>query len=72
MQAAPPEDELSGLPLPLMARYAGHWKARTKQRKEPVQPVEMQSALTPMEELLGRGMLTGCIPYLMRLISGAA
>ena len=69
VQAAGFEDELSGLPLPLIARYAGHWKARTQQHKEPVQPAKMQTALSPMEELLGRGSLMHIYPAGMGLAS---
>lgn len=57
VQAAPPEDELAGFPLPLMARYAGHWQARTKHHKAPTLAVEAQPPLTPMEQLLGKGTL---------------
>ena len=66
VQAAEPEDVLAGLPLPLLARAAGHWKARTQQhqRRQQAPPAAAAAAaggmhqkpLSPLEELLGRGM----------------
>lgn len=63
VQAAEPEDVLAGLPLPLLAQAAGHWKARTQQHQRRQQPPPAAAAaggmhqqpLSPLEELLGRG-----------------
>ena len=58
MQAAEAEDEISGLPLPLLARAAGHWKARTDHRHKDPAPAVVASdkPLSPFEELMGRGI----------------
>ncbi|KAA6419574.1 MAG: hypothetical protein FRX49_10499 [Trebouxia sp. A1-2] len=57
VQAAEAEDEISGLPLPLLARAAGHWKARTDHRHKDPAPaaVTFDKPLSPLEELMGRG-----------------
>ena len=61
VQAAAAEDEVAGLPLPLLARAAGHWKARTQQHRHQPAPVsnaaEEEKQLSPLEELLGRGRM---------------
>lgn len=61
VQAAEPEDEVAGLPLPLLARAAAHWKVRTQQHQPPHPPSAPaafeQKPLSPVEELLGPGML---------------
>ena len=59
VQAAEPEHEVAGLPLPLLARAAGHWKARTQQhRHHPALTTAAaeEKPLSPLEELLGRGI----------------
>jgi len=64
VQAAEPQDEIAGLPLPLLARAAGHWKARTDHHhlKELAPAVAGNDMpLLPLEELLGRG--EGCLTY---------
>lgn len=57
VQAAEPEEEVCGLPLPLLARAAGHWKARADHHRKDPTPVlaAPQKPLSPLEELLGRG-----------------
>ncbi|DBA77663.1 TPA: hypothetical protein ACH3X1_009459 [Trebouxia sp. C0004] len=57
VQAAEAEDEISSLPLPLLARAAGHWKARTDHRHKDPAPAVVASdkPLSPLEELMGRG-----------------
>ena len=61
VQAAEAEDEISGLPLPLLARAAGHWKARTDHRHKDPAPaaVTFDKPLSPLEELMGRGKSNG-------------
>ena len=61
VQAAEGEDEISGLPLPLLARAAGHWKARTDHRHKDPAPAALASdkPLSPLEELMGRGRSNG-------------
>ncbi len=61
VQAAEAEDEISGLPLPLLARAAGHWKARTDHRHKDPAPAVVASdkPLSPLEELMGQGKLNG-------------
>lgn len=61
VQAAEAEDEISGLPLPLLARAAGHWKARTGHRHKDPAPTVVASdkPLSPLEELMGRGKSNG-------------
>ena len=74
VQAAEAEDDMAGLPLPLLARAAGHWKARTQQQQHPKAPPTAaacleEKPLTPLEELLGRGRLPPCSCILIVLVT---
>lgn len=55
VQVAEAEDEVLGLPLPLLARTAAHWKARTEHHLHSPAAAS-DKPLSPMEQLLGRGL----------------
>ena len=69
VQAAPPDDELSGLPLALLAKTAAHWKAKIDRHHHSSKLVAMDqeqpTVLSPMEELMGRGVVALCHDFIV-------